>query len=251
MLEFTKNITQRLPVVLKDTSGNPKNAVAFGSVTMSIIKGDGTQLDISVASASWITPTGTAYASQGYYNVLMDSSSLSVTGTFQYCVLVSGAVPYFGVIKVTDGDTGATYNRLGTPAGASVSADIATTNANAASAASNASSAASNASTAAANAASANSNAITAATNASSAATNANNANNNILIVSGNLGTTFLSGTVAAGISATYHAVLNVSGGGGSGSADLTPILTVLGRPVTTIAQDIFQVAKLVKNTKK
>ncbi len=54
-----------------------------------------------------------------------------------------------------------------------------------------------------------------------------------------------VSGTVSADISATLHAVSSFSGAGGP--VDLGPVLKVLGHPVKTLAQDIKETARLVK----
>lgn len=136
--------------------------------------------------------------------------------------------------------------RLGTPAGASVSADIAVVNANAASAASNASSANNSAINAAAQA-------TTAATNASAAGTQATNAYNESVLVYNRLGVP-MSGTVSADISATYKAAL--SGGSSfsgsiTASVDLSPITRLLGTPITTVSKDIYEVAKMVNKLPK
>ena len=124
MLEFTVSSTQRLPVVLKSTSGTAFNGAAYNAVAFSIVKANGVQYDLTLVSASWQQITGTAYLNQGYYNYIMTGSDLDTTGVFQYCVYISGAVPYFGVVKVVDGDTGAIYNRIGMPVSGSISNDI-------------------------------------------------------------------------------------------------------------------------------
>lgn len=130
MLELMKNVDQRLPVVLKSTSGSPMIGVSYSSVYVSIIKADGAQIDLPVTPARWMEATGTAYFQQGYYNYIMSGSSLDQTGTFQYCVYTSGSVPYFGVVKITDGDTGAIFNRIGTPVSGTIVADVSGTSLN-------------------------------------------------------------------------------------------------------------------------
>jgi hypothetical protein len=124
MLEFTKLTNARLPVILKDSTSNPVIAAQYNAVQITIIKDDGTQADLTVLSASWSEITGAAYSSQGYYNYVLTGTYLDVTGVFQYSVLYTGSVPYFGVVKVTEGDTGAVFNRIGIPISGTISNDI-------------------------------------------------------------------------------------------------------------------------------
>jgi hypothetical protein len=76
-----------------------------------------------------------------------------------------------------------------------------------------------------------------------------------LMIVSSTIGLTF-SGTVAAALTATYHQAAVAAVGGGA--TDLTPVLVGLtatlarlGKPVTTVSKDIYEVARLVKELKK
>lgn len=125
MLEFVANTNIRLPVVLKDLSSQPIAGAVYNAIAFSILKADGTEIDITVVSASWAEITGAAYSGQGYYNYVLTSSYTNLTGIFQYAVSYTGSAPYFGVVKLVDGDTGAVFNRLGPPNYGTIANDIA------------------------------------------------------------------------------------------------------------------------------
>ena len=125
MLEYVKSTTLRLPVILKDTNSNPIVGAQYNAVSFTIIKNDGTQFDLSLVSASWMEITGAAYSGQGYYNYFLTGTYSDVTGIFQYAVTYTGSVPFFGDVKIVDGDTGAVFNRLGAPNYGSIANDIA------------------------------------------------------------------------------------------------------------------------------
>ena len=107
------------------------------------------------------------------------------------------------------------------------------------------------------NAAGASSNAISAATSANSAniaaqgaATAAQASYNESLAIHGLIGTP-MSGTISADISSSYSATLNISASiSGSGQVDLTPVMKVIGTPISTVSRDIYEVARLVKTKK-
>lgn len=114
MLIYKKSQVARIPIVLKTTGGLPDSGVAAGGVTFSIVKSNGAAFPITVTAGAWSELTG-AWASQGYYNLLVSASFLDVTGVFQYCAYKSGDAPYFGVIHVYDSDEKDVLNVLGVP----------------------------------------------------------------------------------------------------------------------------------------
>lgn len=105
-------------------------------------------------------------------------------------------------------------SRLGSPANASFAADIAATKAS-----------------------------------ADTASTNASNAYSTSLSVYTRLGSP-ISGSIAADLSSTLSASLNVSASLGNAVVDLSPVLSRLGQPVTTLARDVYELARLVRTKK-
>lgn len=124
MLEFNVSQSARLPVILKNSSAQPIAGATYNGVSISILKNDGSQLEVVASSTNWSEITGAAYTNQGYYNYILTSTLMDVTGVFQYAVVYTGSVPYFGVVKCTDGDSGAIFNRLGQPVSGTISNDI-------------------------------------------------------------------------------------------------------------------------------
>jgi len=124
MIRYKKNRNARLPVILKDTAGAAKTAVAASSLNIDIIKADGVQFSPVPSASLWTEFSSTAYASQGYYNYVLGSGVLDVTGVFQYCFVVTGSVPYFGVIEIVDSFEQDVMDRLGIPVCGTITADI-------------------------------------------------------------------------------------------------------------------------------
>lgn len=124
MIEYPTNVNALVPIVLRDSSANPYNGAAYNQVSVTVVKANGTVADVSTSAGTWTQITGTAYAAQGYYNFVMPSGALDVTGVMQYCVYVSGAAPYFGVVTVTNGNSSMLWDRLGVPISATIALDI-------------------------------------------------------------------------------------------------------------------------------
>lgn len=222
MIEYKVSTNILVPVVLTNAiSGLAHTGVTTGSVTVTVIKSDGSNSTFTPFGSQWTEQTAGVFASGGFYLLTIPSANTNLVGFLAYGVGVSGDDTYFNVVDIVANLESDTFTRIGAPTGPTVSADIAAVAANAA----------------AANAA-------------------ATNAFNEAVTINNNVGVSALSGTLAADISATYHAVLNISGGGGgSGSADLTPVLVALsgvrntlGQPVVSVARDILEVARIVRH---
>lgn len=125
MLIYRKNQNARVPVVLKDLSGSAVNGVAAASVSFSVLRENNSATDLSLNSTTWAQVTATAWSSQGYYNVVITGSQLSVTGVFQYCASVTNCAPYFGVIHVFESTERDVLDILGTPNYGTIALDIA------------------------------------------------------------------------------------------------------------------------------
>lgn len=123
MLEIPFGVTARLPVILQDVTGTAVNSILAAGVTFTIMKSNGQQIDLVISSSEWVQLTGAAYSANGYYNVLLSSTYINVTGVMQYCAKSNASQPYFGVIKVAY-DTNNIYDRLGQPVSGTISNDI-------------------------------------------------------------------------------------------------------------------------------
>jgi hypothetical protein len=267
MLTYPPSQSARLPVVMKTTAGSPVAGLGYGSISVTIIKSNGSQSNVSVGAGDWVEASG-AYLSQGYYNLLITGSQMDVTGVFQYCASAAGAVPYFGVVQIASASTGdfnatdrswlsATYvsstlylssTFVSSSMAASTSAFAYTTAQTAVTAANSAAFSASLSYGSAQASYTASAAAYTASVNASSSAVSASVTSSLAYSVLG----TPMSGTIAADISATYHAALTVTAsfsGAISASVDLAPVLEVLGSPVVNISNDVREVARLAKAT--
>jgi hypothetical protein len=124
MIEYPVNLQALVPIVLRDTSANPYNGATYNQVNVTVVKADGTVVDVTTSTGNWAQITGTAYAAQGYYNFIMPNTAMNVTGVLQYCIYVSGAAPYFGVMQVSNGNSSMLWDRLGVPISATIALDI-------------------------------------------------------------------------------------------------------------------------------
>lgn len=124
MIRYKKNHDARLPVIFKSLAGSAVPGVTSNIIIISIRKASGVDADVTPLAPSWSELTGTAYASQGYYNYNLTGTYTDVTGVFQYCVAVTGAVPYFGVVEVVEFLEFDVMARLGVPVYGTVVDDI-------------------------------------------------------------------------------------------------------------------------------
>lgn len=99
-MEVKNSVAVRVPVVLLDSSGNPVTGTAFGSVTASVEKSDGSTVALTVTGADWTENTSGGFNGGGKYTLLLPSSALNLNGPLTYAVKVAGARHYFGTLKV-------------------------------------------------------------------------------------------------------------------------------------------------------
>jgi hypothetical protein len=125
MIRYKKSELARLPVILKDTAGAAMAGVAAAALNIDIVKSDGTVFSPSPSATLWTELTSTAYASQGYYNYLFSGTIMNTTGVFQYCFIVTGSAPYFGVIEIVENTEKDVMDRLGVPTYGTIKDDIA------------------------------------------------------------------------------------------------------------------------------
>jgi hypothetical protein len=125
MLEFKQNVAAQLPVrLISSSTGGPAVGIASATVTATAKKSDGTIVSLTV-TGNWLEENNGAFSQTGTYFLSIPSGVLSLAGILSYAVAVSGCDPYIGVVKVIANETADVYGRLGTPAGATIAADIA------------------------------------------------------------------------------------------------------------------------------
>lgn len=121
MLTFKQSVAGGVvpfgPVV--NSSGTPITGIAFGSVTVKIGKADGSAAgDKTMTSPDWVEK------GLGVYHLILSNTDVDTLGSGEAILTydsATAAVP-FQVVANIEADT---FVRLGAPAGASVSADIA------------------------------------------------------------------------------------------------------------------------------
>ncbi len=116
MIQIKQGVAYLLPVRLLDATNNPVTGVTYNQVTATAYYNDGSSAVVSPSAPDW---TELAY---GAYQLTLTPPNKP--GPLQMIVIVSGANPFAGVYDLVadlDSDVIAT---LGTPHGASISADI-------------------------------------------------------------------------------------------------------------------------------
>src|SRR5574343_432192 len=125
MIEYKQGLTKFVPVRIFNSVGDPVSGIAFGSVTATTQKADGSTEAVSVTGADWQEVVAGAFAGAGVYALQLSASNLNQTGTLTYAVATTGNKTFVGAIKVVANEEVDTYTRIGAPTLASVSADIA------------------------------------------------------------------------------------------------------------------------------
>jgi len=115
-----------VPVVLNDaTTGNAYNGALYNNVLATIIKNDGTVVDLGeLAPTDWTQIETGAYSLRGYYLLKIPASAIDQEGMLHYGVAVTGVEFYPGVATVRANTEKNIFDRIGAPVGASISADI-------------------------------------------------------------------------------------------------------------------------------
>jgi len=126
MLEYKASTIARVPVALTVTAtGLPHAGVLAAAVTVTVVKSNGVIVTYTPSGGQWTEFTWDAYSGSGYYNLSIPVGDTDVAGILNYCVLVAGDDLYFGVVNIVANLEADTYGRVGSPVGASISADIA------------------------------------------------------------------------------------------------------------------------------
>lgn len=115
-----------VPVVLNDAStGNAYNGALYNNVQATVIKNDGTVVDLgALVPEDWTQIADGAYSQKGYYLLKLPASVLDQEGMLHYGVALTGVEFYPGVATVRARSEKEVFDRIGAPVGASISADI-------------------------------------------------------------------------------------------------------------------------------
>lgn len=115
MIEYKKDLTIRLPVRLATVTGDPVVNVDSAQVVVTVEKADGTLVDFFPNGSQWIQVVQGAFNATGKYTLILPASYCDQQGILTYCVAVSSARPYFGVVKLVtneENDTKAVADAL-------------------------------------------------------------------------------------------------------------------------------------------
>lgn len=129
MIEYKQSVAAFVPVRIFDAGSTPVGGLGFGSVTAAVQKSDGSTQVITLTITDWSEITTGAFSGAGVYAMKLPASALNLTGEVVYAVATPGNKTYIGALKVVANEEADTFARLGAPAGASIAADIATTQA--------------------------------------------------------------------------------------------------------------------------
>lgn len=111
-MEVKNNTATRVPVRLVNSVGVAQTGVLYGAVSASVRKADGTVSILSVGAGDWSEKTTGAFASQGWYDLLIPGSALNQDGILTYAVGASGAVTYVDAVQVTAFDDADIYRNV-------------------------------------------------------------------------------------------------------------------------------------------
>ena len=131
---FQTNTAVRMRIRLFDSAYNPVTGIAQPSVTVTLLKPDGSTQALTAGAGTngftWTETTSGAFSGKGLYQLVMTSNLFATAGEYTVACTggTGGAVAEFAVSDAFSADV---LTRLGTPAGASVSADIASSTAQA------------------------------------------------------------------------------------------------------------------------
>jgi hypothetical protein len=123
-MELKQSVAFRAPVRLVfSADGRGKTGLSNSDVTVSIQKQAGTSVVKTLSVSDWFEVD--AVWMPGVYDVLLSASDTDTLGYIKYTVNSFWCDPYFGLLEVRANLEADTYNRIGSPVGASISADIA------------------------------------------------------------------------------------------------------------------------------
>jgi hypothetical protein len=125
MIEFKQSTIARVAVRLLDSTGSPVAGAGFGTISATIEKSDGTTGNMTMSGSNWIEVTSGAFSGLGKYDLLIPATLTDTTGILVFAVTGPSSSKFIGICKIVANEEVDTFSRLGAPAGASISADIA------------------------------------------------------------------------------------------------------------------------------
>lgn len=114
MIEYKQSVSKFVPVRIMTPAGAPVAGVAYGSVTATIIKADGTTQTVSVGASDWSEITAGAFSGTGMYLLKLSSGNVDQAGMAVYSVATAGNTTYVGAIKVVANEEADTYSIVST-----------------------------------------------------------------------------------------------------------------------------------------
>jgi len=125
MLIITLGQAVFVPVMLTDTaSQSPAVGVLYNNVQATVVKNDGTAVDLTLGPTDWTQITQGAYSSKGYYLLKLPASVLDQEGNIHFGVAVAGNDFFPGLASVRANTEKQIYDRIGAPVLADISHDI-------------------------------------------------------------------------------------------------------------------------------
>lgn len=123
---YKQGVAAPVPICLKDAAGSIVTGVLMAAVTATIRKADGTRVALVVDGAqnSWVEETTGAFSGKGGYVLTIGAANMNVPGPMMIAVN-GGTGSFLGTVTIVANQEKDVYDRIGAPAGASVSADIA------------------------------------------------------------------------------------------------------------------------------
>lgn len=125
-VQVKQSVSTKIPVSLVNVVDftTPTTGKSGTDATVTFLKSDGTISTLS-GTATMTEITSGAFSGQGIYQLTIPSSVTDVVGTLDFAILVSGSEVFKGFIDVVANIASDIFTRVGAPAGASISADIA------------------------------------------------------------------------------------------------------------------------------
>jgi hypothetical protein len=124
-MELKQSVGISVPVRLRAVvDGSPLAAVTYQQATVYLQKHGGAAVQKVLGPADWVEVDGVNMP--GEYDLVLQNTDVDTLGFLKYSVTYIGiSTYYFGLMQVVSNLEADTFGRLGAPAGASVSADIA------------------------------------------------------------------------------------------------------------------------------
>ena len=111
MLEIKQSTQSRVPVRLF-LAGTPVSAVAAGSITVQIVKSDGTTYSYTPTGPDWSIFNSGASAGSGTYQLRLTTTDTNTTGSLMYIVKAAATDAFVGSIKIVANEEADTYTRV-------------------------------------------------------------------------------------------------------------------------------------------